>query len=97
MPDTWKGEDRRKIHSICDLHCILTERITAMGIKVDATHKAIFGNGDPTKSLYWMVEENTKFINTVKRIFWPLVTFSMIGVLSAFATLIKDVFFHLNQ
>jgi hypothetical protein len=99
MPETWKGEERRKHNSpICELHCLLVLKIDAIEKKLDATHKAIFGpEENPTSGLYFMVSENTKFINTVKKIFWPIVTFSMIGVISAFANLVRGIIFHIYK
>jgi hypothetical protein len=97
MSDTWKGEERRKSHMVCDLHCLVAQKIVDADTKILSMHKAIFGTDeDPTTGLYWMAAQNNKFISLVSRVFWPLVISSLIGVSSAFVLFIRDVFLHIK-
>jgi hypothetical protein len=83
----WDGIEHRK-NFVCPAHC-------AMISNIEETHKAIYGNGDITKGLYWMTERNTEFIKTVKRIFWPCLITALMGAISAFCNFLINVHNHL--
>lgn len=64
----------------------------AMSGKVIEMHRAIYGNGDPKKGLYWMVEGNTEFINFCRTHFWKFIWVCVTGVSAAAINLIFDLF-----
>ena len=85
---SWDGEERRNT-SVCVHHDDLKSKLTDL-------HFAVYGNGDPKKSIYWMIQKNTEFIVCVKRIFWPLVITSIVGVSSTVVNLLINVYKHIQ-
>ena len=84
----WSGEERRSCN-VCIHHDKMDKNVSEL-------HLAIYGNGDVTKSIYWMIQKNSEFIACVKRIFWPLVITSVVGVSSAVVNLLLNVYRHIQ-
>ena len=84
----WKPGDPERRKCKVPMDCLYADQILEM-------HKAIYGNGTPTKGLYWMVEKNTEFISTVRRVFWPLAIGAMMGSAAAIVNLLRSTMIHL--
>lgn len=79
----WDGVERRNFKPFCQEHDSMIE-------KVNEVHNAIYGNGNPKRGLYWLVNKNSDFIRTCERILWPVVTMGICGSMAAIANFILN-------
>lgn len=84
----WDGKERRSM-KFCPEHDARVKR-------TEEVHKAIFGNGDVTKGLYWMVEQNTQFIRSVRQHYWVVIPIAMAGAIAAIVDFVTRLYKHIG-
>lgn len=70
----------------------VTERRETRQNKLDQIHIAIFGNGHPEDGLVWKVKGNTDFIKVVEKVFWKVLTLTIVGCVGAIGSFFIAVF-----